>query len=554
MITKSIAKEIDDFVFDAIGYDKPPILALDPKQGRIGLNDFYKQFSPRTSRIRDNEQLEQATKEIDIAIKFVRPAKKWAGYVGTVLEGISASQDGLSMSLTGILNSNAPSAATAGLPSVFIVEEDSIEPLSFAEFISRFQQIGNEKKPRVVMVANEKLESALQLISSCGDNVSAHVFSTGGITQISTDKLSCSDFEDFIELFLSEGDGYVASTDIENMIPGGGLDAEFSGCLASMLKIQSLFRCDQKFTARKGINKLERKLDHLREKVRSDAQLNNVLALKAISNLWLAYLSESDADKIENSLSIAEHLGDDLLLAYALKLTPIVTGQSSLTHQQLEKAKTIFERKGEVEQALYVENNIIDNNLYSEKVDVERAVDLSNFVAEHAPYIRRSTTFHSNAAIALMLSGRLTQARELFELAKRSAGPAVNLLTTEVNSLIADHLDGEKIKKDRAQKLINRILRSNIDANFDYQQTSMLANIWKIFEHNKGISREIVRILKEKKFLNYDALLDDPEDLVKFVATRGYHPDATKARILPGVAGAFIEKHGLRPSSQVFFR
>jgi len=42
MMTKSVANKIDEFVFDAVGYAKPPILALDPRQSQAGLNEFYK--------------------------------------------------------------------------------------------------------------------------------------------------------------------------------------------------------------------------------------------------------------------------------------------------------------------------------------------------------------------------------------------------------------------------------------------------------------------------------------------------------------------------------
>lgn len=554
MNTNLISSKIDNFVFDAVGYSKPPVLVLDPRQGQMGLNQIYKQYSPTTVRIRDDAQLEAETQRIDKSVKYIKPAKKVASYAGALLEGISASQDGLSMSLNGILNTQLPSAPTTGLPSIYIVEEDSISPQNMTAFMGRFQQLDDEKKPRVILLANEKLESALRLISSCGENISAHIISTNGLEKVSPVALRCNDFGEYINMFLSEGDGYCCSTDTGSFFPEERLSTEFSKCLALMLKIQSLFRCDRKFEAIESTTKLSAKLEQLRESVRNDEQLNKILCVKAICNLWVSYLTESNIDKIENSLSIAEHLQDDLLTAYALKMSPLISDRSNLTHQMLEKSKKIFEMNGEIEQALFVENNIVDNNLFSDRVDVGRAVRLSDYVLDQTPYIRRSTTFHSNAAIALMVSGNLTKSREYFDRAINAAGPAVNLLTSEVNAQIAAHLDGEKIKKNRMMKLIKKIERSGIDKKFDYQQAVMFGNLWKICESDRDISKYIVKVLKRAKYLNYNEFLDNPDRLVKFAATRSYNFDAKKPEVQPGVVGGFIEKHSLMPASHIFLR
>jgi tetratricopeptide (TPR) repeat protein len=554
MMQNAVAACIDDFVFNAVGYRKPPVLALAPDQSKVGLKEFYKKNSPTTARIRNNTQLDEAKERIDKAIKYVKPVKKIARYASSLLEAMTVSPDGLSMSLTGILNMQPPSAASTDLPSVFIVEEDSIEPTKFAEFVSRFQQIGDEKKPRIVLVANNKLDDALNLISTCGDNVLAHVLSSSGLTEVSTTGLACTDFGEYINFFLSEGDGYCSSTEVSDMFSTNEAGTEFNRCIVSMLEIQSCFRCGQKFQAADKILMLANSLEHLREQATSDALLNKALCLKAICNLWVSYITEAHPENIRNSLSIAEHLGDDLLLAHALKLIPIDTDRSSLTHQMLEKAKGIFEATGEIEQALFVENNILENNLYSERIDVERAVNLSQYVTEITPYIRRSTTFHSNAAIALMLCGKMTEAREVFDLAIKGSGPSVNLLNSEVNALITGHLDGETIDEDRIIKVINKITRSKIDPNFDYHQAIMFGNLWKICEYNKDLSGHIVNILKDKSFLDYGSFLDDPDSFVKFATTRSYDLGATKPARQPGVAGAFIEEHGLMPASHVFYR
>ena len=550
----TLALAIDEFVFNGLGYGKPPVLALDPMQSQIGLQEFYKVNSPTTVRIRDSSQLEDARKRIDTAIKYVKPVRKAAGYAKALIEGFSVSQEGLSLGLNGILNLQPPSAASAGLPSVYIVEEDAIQPAEFADFISRFQQLHDEKKPRILMVADTELDSVLQLAGACGDNISAHVLSSGGLTEISTDKMTCETFGEFIDLFLSEGDGYCTSTDLSALLPGGDREAAFNRCTGTMLQIQSLFRSGRKFKAAQDISTLAKDLRRLSDACKTDAEMDKVLSLKAICNLWTAYISEADGDKIENSLSIAEHLGDDLLSAYALKLIPIVTGRGELTHQMLEKAKAIFEARGELEQAVFVENNIVDNNVFSDKVDAKRAERLSRYIAEEMPYIRRSTTFHSNAAIALMLTGNLTRARELFDIAVRGSGPAVNLLTSEINALIADHLDGEQLDEPHVLRIINKIERSKIDPNFDYHQAVMYGNLWKICEDNKDLSGYIIEILKRKMFLDYEGFLDDPYTFVKFATTRSYNLTATQPAVQPGIVGAFVEEHGLMPATHVFYR
>lgn len=164
MATNPILAGLDDFVFQGIGYGKPPVLAIDPEQSRIGLNEFFKEYSPTTATIRDADELAQHLELIDTAIKYVNPAKKLATYGKAVLEGLSVSQEGLSYGLNGILSMQAPSASSTGLPTLYVVDEDSIDPDLFSEFMSRFQQLGHEKKPRVVVVANKTLDTALRLV------------------------------------------------------------------------------------------------------------------------------------------------------------------------------------------------------------------------------------------------------------------------------------------------------------------------------------------------------------------------------------------------------
>lgn len=554
MATNPIKAGLDDFVFQGIGYGKPPVLTIDPEQSRLGLNSFFKEHSPTTAIIKDSSELAEHLKQIDAAIKYIKPAKTLATYGKAMLEGLSVSQEGLSYGLNGILNMQAPSASSTGLPTMYVVEEDSIDPDGFSEFMSRFQQLGHEKKPRVVVVANESLDSALRLVSSCGENIEAHVLSATGLKKVDTLDLQCSDFEQYVDLFLTEADGYCTKTDVSGLIPGADMESRFSTCLGRMLQIQALFRTNRKFEAIDGVSLLANEIEQLSDEAKNDDVTDKLLCLKAISNLWTSYLTEANPERVENSLSIAEHLKDDLLKAHCLKLTGLVTGRSELTHQLLVNAQDIFETRGEVEQALFVETNILENNMFSQKIDIERATKLVQFVSDTTPYIRRSTTIFSNAAIAMMLAGKNVASREAFAMATSASGPPVNLLTSEVNALIADYIDGEELDPNSVAKLIRRIRRSNIDRNFNYHQALMFANLLKMSDGDADLSGYVREVLRKEKFLDYDEFLEDPGSLVRFLATKSYDASATAPAKLGGVLGEFLERHELFPAPHVFYR
>ncbi len=555
MSNTALLDAIDSFVFKPLPGGRPSVLLLNRPQANSGLRAFFKKYSPKKQSIEDSEALEAAQKGIENTVKYVKPAKKLASYAAAIMDGISVGEGGFSLGLSGLLNYQPPCAVEASLPKLFLIDEDSIPANKLAAFLSLFQQIDSDRRPSTIFVSKaDKIDKALKTLSACGEQIDAHLLSHSGAVKIELDASQCTDSREFIEHFLSEADGSCLETDINEMMFDNGPESKLSILAMQMLQIQSMFRSGRKFECRQKLVELQEEVELFRQEKSSSESQKQLLSIKAILNLWQAFASESFAEKIENSIAIADHLNDQLLLAHGLKLTGLVHGYSTLTRQMLEKARDIFVKYGEDENELFVQNNLLVNSLYSSAMNVEAASSLSNYVAEVTPFIRRSTTFHSNAAIAHLLNGNTNTALSLFDRANGGSGPPVNSITSDINRKIALYLDGSTIPDEELWKVFNRIKRANMPREFDYHQTAMLGNLWKLGETNKDFVGEIREYLRERKFLDYGDDINSPDEVLLCSVQNIPSVKRRMADSLPGLLGEFIQKHKFVLPAHVFYR
>lgn len=546
---------IDDFVFRPLGDRKPSVLVLNRHQALSGLKDFFKEYSPTKIEISDKHELGTTQRTIENSIKYIKPAKKLATYANAVLEGVSLTESGFSMGLSGLLNHQPPCATDALLPKLFLINEDDIRGPQLSEFLSLFQQIDKGRLPATIFVSNtDKVDSAVETLSACGSNVSAQVLTGAGAKHLDLHGSQCSSGMEFVEMFLSEGDGACVATNLDELFPENDWESSFIKLATRMMKIQSLFRLGKKFECGRRLKKLQNEIERLRTNSIGTEFESHLLSARAILNLWEAFVFENHAEKIENSISIADHLNDDLLLAHCLKLTGLIHGYSDLSRQMFEKSERIFSSRGEIEQALFVQNNILVNSLYSSSIDSLAASKLTNFVTETTPYIRRATTFHSNTGLAHLLTGQNNEALKLFERATLASGPAINVLTSETNLLVAMYLSGESVNKDEIWRIFNRIKRSKIPKDFNYQQTAMLGNLWKLAESDKQISKAIKKYLRESKFMDYKNALDSANSVLACAVENIPSVKKRGAKKLPGLLGEYIQQHHFVLGAHVFYR
>lgn len=547
--------EVDRFVFAPRSTAALPVLLLSAEQARPILADFFKALSPSKVVINDNGALIDLHKEIHKKIKYEAPIRKVGSYLQTIFNAASISETGFSMSLGGLLNHQNPCANGISLPKIILIHEDSIDILKLAAFFSLFKQIDPQVRPAVIFVCNSPIREVARKIATCGEGVNIALLSPSGIQTPNVSPEPIDSFSNYLSLFVAEANGGCLVTSVDDFAPETGERATVIRIIVDMLQIQSHFMAGRKFEPSQRVLDLQNQLQAVRESKPTSASDRELLGLKALLNIWEAYLFEARADVITNTISIADRIGDDLLLAHALKQSPLLHGYGNLTRQNLMRAKNIFLSHAETEQSIFTENNLVVNNMYTDQNGVEESVNLSNYVLEFAPYIRRSTTIHSNAGISCLINGQPERSLEYFDRAVKGSGPPVNRLTSEVNRAIARYLNGENIDRSEAESFLRKLERSNISPNFDYHQTEMLANMWRIFAYDKNVSREIIQYLKKKKFLEYTDQMETPEQLIRFAVRQARSVSKSyRGNILPGKLGHFLDQHNLLPAAHVFYR
>lgn len=515
----TVAEHIDDFVFSPLAQNKPDILILSPQQTKRGLHPVLQRNAPTTWHIKSDEELVQKISVIKKEIKFSHPARTFVSYIDTALKSVSLSETGASVDLSALLHYQPPCAAGTGFPKLVIIDENHIQSNNLAEFISLLQQIPPENIPRIALLAKDDQGlDAQRRVAACGDQVVAKRLSPSGAQRITVDAPHCQNPSQLLESYLKEAYGscLVSSSNEFGVEPDR--ERELAECLELVIRIQAYFRSENKFAARPDLNKLSYKISGLESLPWPDDISSVLRGLRVRLNLWDVFLTEMESGKVKSSIDAAHAAGDPLLLAHCLKLSELVYGCSREAEQLLIHAKSIFYSYGEEQHALQVENNINANAFYSAFRDPGPAVALSDYVDHDMPWVRRGTTYHANAGIALLLAGRLDSAIPYFQRASNASGPAVNRLNSQVLLLIARFLDGQDVEEADIVKHVRKLQRANIARGFNYHQSYLYGNLWQL-AHKIGAAEaasEIRQHLQEKRYLDYQEYLDSPDRLLGY--------------------------------------
>ena len=458
----------------------------------------------------------------------------------------------LELGLTNATHHSLPTAVNYKFPNVIIIYEDGITINEFAEFTALFKNKHPDTIPKIIFIAKEK-GTGLKLLGECSNQIEIYRLgptSDGreGLATISPILKPIDNRNKIVEMFFLEADGHQNNLIVKDSSPVANFTMRVMNSIVEL-------RSHNKYNAQNKVNRLVEDLENLQINTMGNADIEQLLTIRSIANLWYAYINETGKEKLQNTIAFAGQYKLDLLKAQALKCSILISGYSSATEHYLSEARRIFDALQYYDYSAMTQNNINVNNIYQNKINIDELMNLSDFVTEELSHLRRTTTFHSNAGIGLMLRGYYDKADTYFNrsISESSSGPPINRLTSEVNYLVSRFMSGEKLDSDIAYELITKI-NWQVPRQFNYHITTLYSNLLGIFANDKAISDLIKQKLKSGKYMRYDRYIDDHRTLSQYIMANYPSSKLSGIKRLPGAIGDFAIDHGFLLAAHVYYR
>jgi hypothetical protein len=277
----------------------------------------------------------------------------------------------------------------------------------------------------------------------------------------------------------------------------------------------------------------------------SENQKNVFYTLKVIFILWDLYLHENKPENLDEALKISEHLESDVLKAHCQRLINLNTGYSEFSRHSLENAEFIFRRLNQDPMAIYCKNNALLNVMHQEGATTDQYKVLIDEALGKCPTMFSMAVLLNNASVAAVLDSRYEDAMELLESSNQYNALPIHRIGLDVNRMLCRYMMGENILADELDHLVARVQRANIDRRLGYHQTIILFNVLRIQEalgHSSAKTREL---LWDRKFMDYESVLEGKVSFSKFLEPR--LPTTSPQKKYKGQRGEFILRTDLIP-------
>ena len=488
-----------------------------------GLRTFFDANSSILSTIKDQTDIEAKIESVYNRIKYIKPFNKLKDCISTILDPFSISYEAFGFSISHAAANRKPSDNTLDQEIIIYIKQDSLDPNQVNRLISLYQEIPFDERP---MMFFEPVTNDVSFVKSfSGLNENVEIKPIGQVRNwAETDKwkVRIKTVDEFIERFLSYS--FTSCTNAKSILVKSDDFKELSPQeLISNLALESLIiksydASGNKFKALPVARNLLKKIETAKSYMGNNKQLEYLLSLKAIVNLWLAYIDESFTKGIDNSFSIAEYLKNDYLKAHCFRLAHLVSGYSSLSDHLVSKATEYFYSAKDDEGYVYSQNNYLLNKLGTSKVDFDAFAELACYAVNETPYIDRLSTIINNAGTAYLIAGNYDKAMEFYNNAGKYSGQPIHHVGIEINKLITRYMDGEKLQANELLRVFRKIIRVNLPKGFAYHQSYIFWTIAKLSDFDPDVTDIIFKHLKKKMFMNYENVLNEKETMVDFLA------------------------------------
>ena len=510
------------------------------------LRDFFSRNQPITTRIRDEFEIEKNIRNVHRELRYDVRFAAFKESVSKLVSPFKMSVGDFSLSVSQASANRKPSDNKTLNGNLVYIQEDNIQPSKLVELASLYEDLPSQTRPLLFFEPKNEDLSLLDKFRGLKSNIKVTPIGQARNWRTEINPVNAGAF---IENFLSHAytacetaeDSQVSISEFSTLHP----EKLIYRLASESLVIKTYDAMGNKFSALPIALKLLEKIDVAKEYMKSDRQLKYLMSLRAIVNLWVAFIDESRVDAIDNSLAIAEYLGNKYLKAHCQRLSHLVSGYSTVTRSMVSEAVKYFRNNEDHEAYVYSQTNLLLNQLHTGPVDTSAFEELAAFAVNETPYLDRLSTILNNAGTAFLISGRLKEAMECYEQGSNYSGQNIHHLGLDINKMIVRHMDGDTVGEDEVIKLHSKIARANLPKQYAYHQSYIHWNLLNIAGKKSDAGAFILEYLKNKAFMEYDDVVSGKESMVDFLANTMILNKGSGS--FSGVRGEFIHRTQLFP-------
>ncbi len=404
--TNSLFKNIDDNI---------TIHVVTKNFSNCECSEYFRQFKGKKNYINTNEKIKSTITKIllsigenipDIAELIGLCFEQKSGLIGPKVVSIFCK-------LFGVLEHQSNESKHL---DPIILEEGEILPIYINQLISLSKDI---VRPRIIVILkDENLERAKELLSGCPHNTNLNlIHSVEKSTVYKIINCGAESVDEFLDAFSRSCLSTCSQTNsniLYNEEWAGNSLIRIYG--PEILRIRCKLLYSDKTLIRNELNNIITKVKNTL--VSSSDNYKIILAFECMLKLFRVFCNDGGYCDMQDALSIAKELNNDILLAHVYRNANFLTEYSLNEQIQLmDHAYKIFNDNGMTDHAISCKNNMIVRQFYTNDIIIQNFIDLQEEANNKVPGLVGLSHIHNNTGASLLTKGYYEEAIDAFDKA-----------------------------------------------------------------------------------------------------------------------------------------
>lgn len=350
----------------------------------------------------------------------------------------------------------------------------------------------------IILLRDNDFDRAKKLLCECPNGMRVKFIRNTGTSELyKIINTGADDINSFINFFAEQCFSTCSETKHDILLNKEWAEKSIVKLYAPrLLKYRANLLCDDKNGIKNYLNDC---IDQL-EREDSFSEIDDTLRKNflCVAKLYRVFCYDSGTTDMEDALTIAKELDNQLLLAYVYKYAYFFGNKSiSAQNQLLEKAYNIFTQNNMADNAVYCKNNMLIRQFDYGNIYAKQFSEMLGEAIGNVPGLVGMPHIYNNTGLAYMMSAKPDYALELFDKGLEYANSIdrqVQYFAILCNKLITqvyygEHIDFSSIKNAFTQ-IFDGMVRNN---QLPFISARYIINLFVIaLKENKDWSKELI--------------------------------------------------------------